>query len=71
MDRSPPAAATTAGTPPAPDVSAAAPGAATRAPRTSRAKVLLALAAFTALVVGASGIIALLVALARYVDHLV
>jgi hypothetical protein len=54
----------------APSPPHASPGEA-RAPRTSRARVLLALAAFTALVVGASGVIALLVALARYVDRLV
>jgi len=46
-------------------------GSAVRPPRTSRGRVLLALAAFTALVVGASGVIVLLVALARYVDRLV
>ena len=42
-----------------------------RPPRTSRGRVLLALAAFTALVVGASAVITLLVALARYADRLV
>jgi hypothetical protein len=42
-----------------------------RAPGASRGRVLLALAAFTALVVGASAVVALLVALARYVDRLV
>ena len=51
------------------DASPSAPG--PRAPRTSAGRVLLALAAFTARVVGASAVVALLFALARYVDHLV
>lgn len=42
-----------------------------RAPRTSPGRVLLALAGFAALVIGASGVIVLLVALARYADRLV
>ena len=42
-----------------------------RASRGGRAGVLLALAAFSALVLGASIVITLLVALARYADRLV
>jgi hypothetical protein len=40
-------------------------------PRAGRGRVLLALAAFSALVLGASIVITLLVALARYADRLV